>query len=228
MQYAKRSGRTTGPSELSRTNGSARTTRIFDELTALFLAEGFLHLTTDEIARRLRCSKTTLYQIAPTREEIYAVVVERYLASIREDGATAAAAAPDFPKALVALLRAGVTGARGASREFVRDMSRHLGSRRRLDHHQHLRVADVERLVQAGVREGAFQGFHPRIVAELILAMIAKIFEPDLLASVGLSLADAYEEAYRMVEYGLLPRKREGSSLRRPRRSEMNRTRRRP
>jgi AcrR family transcriptional regulator len=215
VQYADRPVRTTSDSSLStRKDGSARRTRLFDDLTTLFLAEGFLHLTTGEIARRLRCSKTTLYQIAPTREEIYAAVVDRYLDGIRADGRVASRAADDFPSALVSLLRAGVTGARGASWEFVRDMRRHPASRRRLDQHQRRRVADVERLVEAGMRKGAFQGFHPRLVAEVILTLIAKIFEPELLASVGLSLAEAYDEAYRMVEYGLLPRTREarGSS----------------
>lgn len=221
MQYDGRPRRTTGSSAVSR-NAPARSARLFDELTALFLAEGFLHLTTDEIARRLRCSKSTLYQIAPSREEIYGAVVERYLERIREDGVAAARGAADFPAAMIALLGAGVTAAREASWEFVRDMRRHPASRRLLDLHQHRRVTDLERLIEAGIRDGAFQGFHPRMVAELILALIGKVFEPDLLASVGLSLADAYDEAYRIVEYGLIPRpatkKRAGPPKRRPRR----------
>jgi AcrR family transcriptional regulator len=191
---------------VSRKSASLRSARLFDDLAALFLSEGFLHLTTDEIARRLRCSKTTLYRIAPSREEIYAAVVDRYLGRIRDDGVAAATAASDFPSAMIALLGAGVTAAREASWEFVRDMRRHPASRRRLDLHQRRRVADLERLIEAGIRDGAFQGFHPRMVAELILALIGKVFEPDLLASVGLSLAEAYDEAYRIVEYGLIPR----------------------
>lgn len=191
---------------MSRKSPSLRSARLFDDLLGLFLAEGFLHLTTDEIARRLRCSKTTLYQIAPSREEIYAAVVDRYLERVRDDGVAAVKAAADFPSAMIGLLGAGVSAAREASWEFVRDMRRHPASRRRLDLHQRRRVADLERLVDAGIREGAFQGFHPRMVAELILALIGRVFEPDLLASVGLSLAEAYDEAYRIVEYGLIPR----------------------
>jgi len=44
------------------------------------------------------------------------------------------------------------------------------------------------------------------VSATLILTLVAKVFEPELPASVDLSLAEAYDEAYRIVEYGLLPR----------------------
>ena len=191
---------------MSRNGAASRTTRVLEDLTALFLGEGFLHLTTDDIAKRLRCSKTTLYQIAPSREQLFDAVVDRYLSKIRQDGLAIASEAGDAPRAMVGLLGAGVTAGREASWEFVRDMRRHPSSRRRLDRHQRARVTDLEHLIEAGIRRGAFQGFHPRMVAELILAIIARVFEPDLLASVGLSLGEAYDEAYRLVEYGLLPR----------------------
>ena len=35
-----------------------------DEAEALFLQQGFLHMSTDELAHPLRCSKRTLYTIA--------------------------------------------------------------------------------------------------------------------------------------------------------------------
>jgi AcrR family transcriptional regulator len=209
VEYGNRSRRTTARSTLSSDGASPRLARLLEDVTALFLSEGFLHLTTDDIAKRLRCSKSTLYQIASSREQIFDIVVARYLSRIRDDGLAGARQAKDAPRAMLALLGAGVTAGREASWEFVRDTRRHAASRRRLDQHQRSRVADLERLIEAGIRRGAFQGFHPRLVAELILVLIGRVFEPDLLASVGLSLGEAYDEAYRLVEYGLLPRTRE-------------------
>lgn len=206
MQYESRSRRTTVLDGLSTGTQPPRAARLFEELTALFLAEGFLHLTTDEIARRLRCSKTTLYALGPSREALRGAVVQRYLDRIRADGVAAATSAADSSAALIGLLGAGVAAAREASWTFVRDIRLHPASQRRLMRHQRQRVTDLERLLEAGMREGAFRGLHPRMVAELLLAMIAKVFEPQLLADVGLSLAEAYDEAYRMVEFGLIPR----------------------
>ena len=42
-----------------------RLRRVLDEAEELFAQEGFLHFSTDELARRLRCSKRTIYAVAP-------------------------------------------------------------------------------------------------------------------------------------------------------------------
>ena len=183
-----------------------RVGRLADDLTSLFIGEGFLHLTTEKIARRLRCSKTTLYGLAPTRTQIYQTVVKRFLAGVRAEGIRRAAEADDWYGALTGLLGAGVSGAHGVSWEFVRDLRRHPATQRLLAAHQRQRVQDLERLLQEGARHGAFHDLHARLVAELLQTLIWRVFEPDLLSSVGLSLEEAYSEAYRIVEFGLVPR----------------------
>ena len=60
--------------------GSPRLERLLEELEHVFLHDGFLHFRTEELARRLHCSKRALYQIAPSREELFELVVERWLA----------------------------------------------------------------------------------------------------------------------------------------------------
>ena len=50
--------------------GTRRRTELFDALIDLFLSEGFAHLTLDDIAARLRCSKSTLYTLAGSKEQL--------------------------------------------------------------------------------------------------------------------------------------------------------------
>ena len=52
------------------TRTQARRAELLDELVTLFLAEGFGALTLDELARRLRCSKSTLYGLAASKEQL--------------------------------------------------------------------------------------------------------------------------------------------------------------
>ena len=49
---------------------TARRTELFDALIHLFLAGGFAHLTLDDIAARLKCSKSTLYTLADSKEQL--------------------------------------------------------------------------------------------------------------------------------------------------------------
>jgi AcrR family transcriptional regulator len=44
----------------------------------LFLNQGFAHLTLDDIVSELRCSKMTLYMLAPSRELLTLTVLRRF------------------------------------------------------------------------------------------------------------------------------------------------------
>ncbi|HXN85816.1 MAG TPA: TetR/AcrR family transcriptional regulator, partial [Candidatus Binataceae bacterium] len=72
-----------------------RLERIIEEAESLFVEEGFLHFGTIELARRLRCSKRTLYSIAPTREKFFEVILERHLSRMNREMIAAAKAAPN-------------------------------------------------------------------------------------------------------------------------------------
>jgi AcrR family transcriptional regulator len=183
-----------------------RLERLEEQLEDLFLSEGFLHLSTDELARRLRCSKRALYQLAPSREELFERIVERFLANLRAAGEAAAAAAPDPFAAVTDYLGVAVTATRGASAQFFRDVSRLPAAHRRLMSHQRERMLGLERLIERGVERGAFRGIHPRLVADMLLQVVPRLVDPDVLAQLGLSVSEAFEELYKIIEYGLLPR----------------------
>jgi AcrR family transcriptional regulator len=55
-----------------------RQTELLDQLEALFLAEGFARFTLDDLAARLHCSKTTLYALAGSKEQLALRVVRHF------------------------------------------------------------------------------------------------------------------------------------------------------
>lgn len=167
------------------------------------LREGFLHLRTDDLAKRLRCSKRALYRLAPTREGLFEAVVEKWLARIREDGIQAVRAAEDIPSAITSYLNVAVQDTRDASPAFVRDLARFPAGTRRLMSHQRTRIAGLEKLIDQGVRSGAFRGVHARLVAEAMLVAVARIVDPDLLAACDLTMSRAFEELYNIFGYGI-------------------------
>jgi AcrR family transcriptional regulator len=59
-------------------NLTGRQTELLDQLENLFLAEGFSYLTLDDIVNELRCSKMTLYTLAPSREQLTLAVLRRF------------------------------------------------------------------------------------------------------------------------------------------------------
>lgn len=170
----------------------------------MFFREGFLHFTTDALADRLRCSKRTLYQIAGSREALFELVIERWLAGVRRAGDGAAERESDPFRAVTAYLHVAVDATREAGSQFVRDLARFPAGHRRLMRHQRLRIQGLERLIERARRTGAFRGIHPKLVADVMLAAVARLVDPDVLATVGLSLSAAFEELYDVFEYGLI------------------------
>jgi|GEM_PF-461240 len=70
---------------MSRPLRAATTTRVdqrrealLDRLVDLVLAEGFADASVEDLARRLRCSKSTLYGIADSKEKIVVAAVRRF------------------------------------------------------------------------------------------------------------------------------------------------------
>lgn len=57
---------------------AARRGALLDALVDVILAEGFAETSLDDLARKLRCSKTTLYSIAGSKERIIVAAVRRF------------------------------------------------------------------------------------------------------------------------------------------------------
>jgi AcrR family transcriptional regulator len=64
---------------------TARQAELLDEIEALYLAEGFSRHTLDALAMELRCSKMTLYTLAPSREQLAVAVLRRFFDGVAAD-----------------------------------------------------------------------------------------------------------------------------------------------
>jgi AcrR family transcriptional regulator len=187
---------------------SPRVGRVLEELEGLFFAEGFLHFTMDELARRVHCSKRTLYSIALSREELFTLVIRRFLTRVREEGDAAARNAPETISSVAGYLDAAVRATRTASPQFVRDLDRFEPGRRTLREHQRMRVEGLERLVEVGIGKGECARVHPKLVAEVLIHTVGRMSDPGFLAQCGLTMSEAYAELYYLVLNGLSPRER--------------------
>ena len=68
----------------TRRQPTARQRALLSELEALFLSEGFSQFTLDDLAARLRCSKSTLYALAPSKEQLAVKVVTHFFKGAAE------------------------------------------------------------------------------------------------------------------------------------------------
>ena len=55
-----------------------RQAELLDQLEELFLAEGFARFTLEDLAVRLHCSKSTLYALAGSKEQLAQRVIKHF------------------------------------------------------------------------------------------------------------------------------------------------------
>lgn len=77
-----------------------RVSELLDVAAEVFIEHGFEGASTNEIARRGNCSKTTLYARYPTKEKLFLAVVERRMELILSEFATTLQPEPPIEQTL--------------------------------------------------------------------------------------------------------------------------------
>ena len=174
---------------------TARQADVLDAFEALILAEGFRHLTVGEVAARLGCSRRTLYDLAPSKDDLVALAVERYLDDFLGD-CLAEIARHRSPARQLEAAAALVTERFAAlSPAFTADLVATPRLAALVTVFTNRFADGLEAVVDAGVRQGVFRRVHPRLVAEAILGLVDRLQDPAVLADLGLT----YDEAARQV-----------------------------
>lgn len=180
-----------------------RHAELLDELVALFLAEGFRHFTLGELATRLHCSKSTLYGIGPSKEQLAVNVVRSFFRTAAEHVEERTAARTDPAERIVAYLEGVAASLRPASPRFVEDLARHPAARAVYERNTRAAATRVRELIAEGVDAGAFREVHAAFVGTVVATTMTHIQSGEILRSTGLHDAEAYEELAALVINGL-------------------------
>jgi len=184
---------------------TARQADLFDALLGIFLAEGFAHFTLADLAGRLRCSKSTLYALAHSKEQL-AVAVARYFfraAAERIERDVAAAASTSPAETVGAYLGGVARELRPASPAFRRDLAANPATRAEYERNTRIAARRIRELVGAGVAAGVFRWVDAAFVGQAATAVMVEIQRGDMGAATGLSDADAYAALAGLLRHGL-------------------------
>jgi AcrR family transcriptional regulator len=188
-----------------------RREELLDELVALFLAEGFRHFTLADLSARLHCSKSTLYALGQTKDQVTVNVVRRFFraATAQVESAVPAGAVPaglGAGERIAAYLHAIGDALRPASAQFMADLAEHAFVREIYEQNTAIAARRVTELIAAGVSTGEFRPVHASFVADTAAATMARIQSGAVLAATGLGDADAYDELAALLLEGIRER----------------------
>ncbi len=178
-----------------------RQREVLDGLERMVLAEGLSRFTIGELAARMGCSRRTLYELAPSKEQLQLLVLDRLLQRIGRQAL--AAVAPEAP--LAVQLRQYVTSGvdytfRAAAYDDVADVP---AARRLLDRHYRFAATIMERMIELGIERDEIRPVHAGVVATMISTSAQHLAEPDVLEDFGVPLAELLDAAFDALLGGL-------------------------
>ena len=178
---------------------TGRQAQLRDALTELVLAQGFAHLTVDQVAAELRCSKRTLYALADSKEQL-AVLAVRHFFKRSTDQVEAALVRTRAPaRRVTRYLEAVAEALRPASRAFRDDLARFRPAAEIYEQNTAAAAQRVRELIDEGTRAGAFRQVPAAFVGEVVTATMRRITSGEITAATGLTDAEAYAELARLV-----------------------------
>jgi AcrR family transcriptional regulator len=187
----------------ARARRTPRQEDLLDRLVELMAAEGFASFTLDDLAARLRCSKTTLYALAPTRQELVVEVVKQYFRAAVPAVEERVAAATDPGDRVVAYLSAVAAYLTPLSRAFMDDLSAFGPAAAVYRQNTAAAATRIRELIAEGVEAGAFRSVHAAFVAEVVAVAMFEIQRGEMFARLEMSDAEAYDELASLVVHAL-------------------------
>ncbi|MGH2613782.1 MAG: TetR/AcrR family transcriptional regulator [Thermomicrobiales bacterium] len=152
---------------------SAKRDDLAARLLHLFQREGFLSFSVGDLCERLRCSKRTLYAIAPSREQLNRIVVETFYERLLSSISTAVSIEPIVEHRLAALLAEAGRQVQAASMNFFIDVFSYPPTSELQRSATSKMLAIVERLIEEGMNAGVYRAIDPRLTARAIAMLIS-------------------------------------------------------
>jgi AcrR family transcriptional regulator len=192
---------------------SPRQQEILDGLESIVLDEGFRNFTVQALAERLHCSRRTLYELAPSRDELVLLVLDRFFRRIGRAVMAEVNRYDDASDRLHTYVTRTNEELQRCSPRLLQDMVTHRGVSRLVEEHAQFVTAVCGQLIQEGLALRAFRGIDADVTAEVLGAAARHLRDPEVLARLGISNTDAMRQLIKLVFAGL-----SGEVTRQPRR----------
>ncbi len=173
---------------------------VLDELVEVFCAEGFADTTVGDLAARLRCSKSTLYAVAASKEQLIAAVVREFFRRATERVEAAVAPHSDPVEAIGVYLEAISVELAAGSPRFFADLDRFAPAREIYTRNTELAADRVQQLVRAG--ESDRPGVDPRFLGVVAGQVMEAINRGRIGDATDLDHATAYRALAALITAG--------------------------
>lgn len=182
---------------------TARREDLLGQVTDIFLAEGFTSVTVDDLARRMHCSKSTLYGVGATKEQLVVAATKHFFGT-EADRIEHAVTAYDDPQVKITTYLEGVAQAmRRNSPAFYADMVSYAPTAEIYTRNTARAAERIQEMIDEGVHAGVFRSTNGAFAAQVVALAIEAVQSGTLLERTGLSAAESFAQLADLLLNGL-------------------------
>ncbi|WP_354701732.1 TetR/AcrR family transcriptional regulator [Paraconexibacter sp. AEG42_29] len=182
---------------------SERQHAVLDALEQVFDERGLRAVTLSDLTAAARCSRTTLYDIAPGKEQLFLVVLDRVMRRIAAGGRDAAARVDDPIEQVAAITTAAAAGLGRMSPVFLDSVNAHPAATLLYERHVSDARDTVERVMQHAIDQRLCRPIHPRVVADSLIVLALHFGGPRAMPAHDLGPTEALRQALDLLVAGL-------------------------
>ena len=182
---------------------TGRQRQVLDTLEALVAKGGLAELTMAEIAREVNCSLRTLYEIAPSKDELILTVVDRGLHRIGRAAIEALDPSMAPLDALNVYLESVSEAVQPTAASGSRDFAAVPGAKRLFDAHEDYVVAVAQSMLDRAVSEGLIQPVDTGALAHLLGGLGREFSRPEVAPLIAESPKETAGAVIRIIMRGL-------------------------
>jgi AcrR family transcriptional regulator len=180
-----------------------RREELLRQCSDLFLAEGFSRFSIGDLADRFRCSRSTLYTVAPSKEQLVVASVRAFFRGAAERIEARVDASEDPRQRLATYLAAVAAELEPVSGEFFADLAAFAPAGDVYRENTRFAAQRVQTLVAEGVKAGALRPVHASFVGAAVAAVMGAIQGGTIQDHTELSAAEAYRELADLILHSL-------------------------
>lgn len=185
---------------------SPRQEEVLRAIEPIFLREGIRGIRMGDLATEVGCSRSTLYEIAPSKEDLLLLVLDRMMFRISERGLAAIEAADTHVDSMGAMLTVGARDFSALGPRFLDAVRGHPPARMLFDRWVTVCRDALERMIAEAVLAEEIRPVIAPVVAEMMFSAVLRFTEPDFSRTTKVSSADALTQMVDVLLEGLRPR----------------------
>jgi AcrR family transcriptional regulator len=185
---------------------SARQEQVLDVVEAAFLRQGIRAVRMAQLSDEASCSRSTLYELAPSKEALLLLVVDRVMRRITARGAEAIEHETRPAEQIRAMLTSGAVDFGALGPRFLEAVREHPPTRMLFDRWVARGLVVLQQLIEDAVSVGEFRPVNAGVIAEAIFGVVLRFTDPEVIRSGNQRFSDRLAETVDVLLDGLRPR----------------------